>query len=856
MRLRGLPAAAALATALGACGRAPSSSVSPPATAAYVYPPRRPLWLGVAPTRRLGRGHAPRSLTPLGVVADPSAGASLPPGVVADPSAGASRPPGGVADPTPDASPPPGVVADPSPGLLPPLGAPTIWQLPEPVPPPSSAGATPALPHPALAAVMGSAPDGLAVELIDVDAGVLRWRVREPSGAIVGVTAAAIVGADHGAWALDLEGEPLWQTPSAFVAMAGGAVVVAGAADRVTVLRAEDGRELWRASLPAPHVADEVQWVCPEARALLLVDDRGRVHYLSESSGAGRVTWSAEVAAASAQGCADGVLAATEEQVDGSYALVALDPSSGRTLGRVDGVRAHWRADDGSIDIAADEELRRYSSRLSGSRRLAEGRLGRRLARWRGRSLVQAEHGLALIEPDGAVWPLDAQADSAALGAEAILTGLFSRTAAHHVARWAAPRRASSTSASAPRVGGAPVSRGSRDAARPPTVGAPVAEGARPPVAEAPLDGGEEPAPAPPASWRRDPRPALPPATLVGLDELPRSSRAPTSRPLALPAALEPPLVAGSALGPVIALRAAEGPLLARVDLAGEVRWRRSDGCAGTSLVGLAVADGLVLCAAHDGASTGAVIAADLRTGAPRWRRDILLDDLQLASSVILLRVADRAMVLRARDGRELAAFASPDGGPVRAALIHAGGAVLLVSAEAGALVARWPSAGLVPVWALAIDGAVTEVLAEGDHVHVVLAGGEVYSVRGVDGAVAAIAGEAERWLPSSPGLLGLSRIAGREAGTRVRVARYGRDGASRWARDLDLSGALDLLVAEDGAALRFGAAGERLLLLGSEGPEALVSLPVGAAGATWAPVVGAPGWVGVSADARHLWSL
>jgi PQQ-like domain len=676
-----------------------------------------------------------------------------------------------------------------------PLRAPFLWQLPAP--------------GPALAAVAGSDEDGTAVELIDVDAGQVRWRVREPEGPIVGVTATAIIGAGSGTWALDLEGETLWQTGSAFAAMAGEVVAVAGSMEQVTLVAASSGRELWRATLPEGLVASDVRWACLEERELLLVDDRGGLHrVVEEEEGASRRAWTAGGERfAHVEGCGGELLATTGEDDQGFYELALVDRARGTVKARVAEVKGHWPREGGGWVVAGAGGVRRYDAQLAAGELVTAAALGPRLASRGGRALVQAEQGLALLEASGAVYPLAAVADSAALGDSAVLTSVWSRSLLYGVMR-----------------GGLPA------------VGP---SGAR-------------------LALARSSRPALPPAPLVDVGELKAvQPKSPPRHELPAPAEAGLVVAAGEGVesGVVAVLRGAAGPELVRHGLDGKLRWRAAQGCPGERAVALVADSKRVLCLGGGAGGRSALAARDLLTGEVIWRRELAAESVQLSGELVLVRGADRASVLRASDGAELSSWHSDDGERVRAALIEVEGAGLLISHEGGVVMARWPLAGMLPLWALAVDGQVADLQADGAGALVVLAGGEAYSLRGSDGRATPIAGEAERWLASADGILGWSRTS-----PSIRLALYGRDGALRWAHDLSLPGSLELMASPlaGGSAVLYGETRELALPLGERGFGEPIALPESAATAIWVrPLTAAneaPRWAGVSTTAARWW--
>lgn len=712
---------------------------------------------------------------------------------------------------------------------LAPLRAPMVWQVP-------------GQPR---AVVSGADAGGQVTELWDIDDGVVRWRVAEPSGPVVGVTAEAIVGADRGTWALALDGTTLWQTESPFVAMAGAMVVVAGAQGRATVLDAATGRDVLHLTLPEPLTVSDLRWACPARGEVWAIDSRGTLHRVlapgapssrGEAGRRGVLAWSSELAVTGVEGCAGELFAATTPDAAGRYDVVRLARDSGAVLGRVPGAVAHWVEDPIGVVVsqAASSQvapgLRRWDPELRSSRPVAQPQLGERLAELDGRRLLRDGGGAALVGESGAVVKLAVSADSAALGERAMVTAISSGASAHGLRRWAlAPALAAQ--------------RARRE-----------------------LDPS------------RSAAPALAPAPLFTLEELARA------RPALGPGAAPPGPLGGTAeLGAVVALddgvlavlRSAAGSALVRLEAGGRERWRAAGACAGQSAI-LAGDGELAVCAGRTASGPAPVAAFDARTGAPRWTLPLPADSLQVAGGLVLVRGADRAALVRA-DGLLITSFASADGAQAHATLLDVGGATLLVSVEGPSIVARWPRAGLAPVWAVTVDGVVRSLAGARSHALVVLTDGEAYTLRGLDGVPAAIAAEAaelhvlgEGVLALTPGATLTSVVApagasgtssGPPRAAAARLALFSLDGAERWAYDIALPGPLAVLASQElgASAVVFGAELDHALELGDQGigPERV--LPESAASAAWVRLRSAPqgsGWVGLSTTTPRAWSL
>ena len=213
-----------------------------------------------------------------------------------------------------------------------------------------------------------------------------------------------------------------------------------------------------------------------------------------------------------------------------------------------------------------------------------------------------------------------------------------------------------------------------------------------------------------------------------------------TSLPAALALALDPDEPS--------ALYAAVSGTLARADLAGAWRWERAEGCP-PEPIALAISRTRVACASR------AQLRASDKAGAPAWTAALVVDALEAAGELVLVRAADRAVVLDARDGHRLGELASDDGAPVRAAVIARGDATWLVAAERGRLVARLPRAGMLPVWSLAVAGTVASIQPSGEGVLVALDDGDAYRIELATTRVIALPGLGLAWQASGELVLG-----------------------------------------------------------------------------------------------------
>jgi hypothetical protein len=156
-----------------------------------------------------------------------------------------------------------------------------------------------------------------------------------------------------------------------------------------------------------------------------------------------------------------------------------------------------------------------------------------------------------------------------------------------------------------------------------------------------------------------------------------------------------------------------------------------------------------VVCAARaeDPRPGVATVEATAKGGAPRWTWTTgNVDAIAAGGDAVLAYDADRLTVLDARDGRVVGHLASDDGAPVRAAIVTAGGATLVVTAERGAVVARLAIGGLLPVWSVAVAGVVDAVAASADGALIALEDGDAYRLDGRTGAATALPGLGLAW--------------------------------------------------------------------------------------------------------------
>jgi hypothetical protein len=553
-------------------------------------------------------------------------------------------------------------------------------------------------PGPARAVIYGLDGEKPAVELIDVDAGRVVWRDETAcAGPVVGVTEKSIVCADaRGTRAIGIDGKPRWHGDQTFLAITDDHVVTAAVGEAV-ILDATSGDEIARVKLPAKVAIDALIASCGDAgRELFAFGQDGKLARIAEGKGGPQITWAAAVGSvAGIEACTGASVLATVSS-EGGTSLVALARDTGKITGRVDGVLGYWPARDGSdrVEVSTGAGVASWPRDLSAAPvAVALPVLGELLGKRGDRRLVRAtKHAAALLDRTGvrAYMPLAEMA--AVLGDEHAVASSWLGSPARTVRRFAVPPRY-------------------RRALRVP--------GQHPPLAV-------------PAELRD-----LPP--LATLDEARAIAHTSAAVRGIGDIALDDQSVYAIALE-----QDAAG--VARADLHTHAwQWLRADGCAGPQAIAIAVAHGVVACAAH--VKGRATVRATGKDGAARWEWTTdEVDALAAAGDVVLAFAGDRATVLDAGDGRILGTLASDDGDAMRAAAIDVAGTTLVVAYERGHVLARLPRARLVPVWSIAVDGVVRGVSPAGEGVLVELEDGDAFRIDARSGEPVALPGLDLAW--------------------------------------------------------------------------------------------------------------
>lgn len=583
-----------------------------------------------------------------------------------------------------------------------PLRMPTPWAVPGP--------------GPARAVVYGTVDGASAVELIDIDDGVVRWRDTSACGGpIVGVTEQAIVCADaRGTRALDLDGKLRWNVDAAFVALTADRVVTAGAGEAV-ILDAEDGGELARVKLPAsivprgkpaaaPVAVESIVASCGDAgRELFAYGQSGELVRVAEAAGGSKLSWATPLPTVVAIDACDGATILVTVAGPAGTALVALARDTGALTGTVEGVRGFWPARDGSerLEISTSSGVRIYPRDLTGVGEPTVLPVFAELLAKRGElRLVRATKlTAALLDAHGVRAYLPLAGRGAVLGEHTLIAGSWLGSPGETSHRFALPERYR------------------RQLRVPP----------------------DKPALAVPAELRDLPaRVELDLASAIGKPDA---------------AAHELGAIALDPVEPaVLAATVERGPDdtatagVARFDLAARAwSWYAQSGCGVGTPVALAVSRELIACAARTG--KGATVQALGRDGSARWQwQGTNIDAVQAAADIVLVHDADRVHVIDGRDGRELATYASDDGGPARAAALDVDGMAMVVVYQRGLVLARLPHVDMVPAWTLAVAGVASTLEPAGDGVLVGLEDGDAYRIDARTGASVALPGLGLVW--------------------------------------------------------------------------------------------------------------
>jgi hypothetical protein len=589
-------------------------------------------------------------------------------------------------------------------GALSPLRMPTPWTVPGD--------------GPARAVIYGLDFGRHAVELIDVDAGVVLWRDTRGCGApVVGVTAEAIVCADAtGVRAIAVaDGKQRWKSDAAFVAMTDDRVITAGAGESV-ILDANVGDDIAHVKLPAGVLGESIIASCGDAgRELFANGQDGRLVHIVEAAGGPKVAWSVPDTTPYAIDACDGDSVLVTRPSDSGTALVSISRATGAVTGNIEGVHGYWPARDGSaqVEVSTDAGVALHSRTLSGPSEAVGLPALRELLAKRGElRLVRATTSTTvLLDRKGVRAYLPLRQAGAVLGDTSIIAGTWSGLPGETVRRVRIPEARYGKRLRLPLIGlGVGVTAELRD---------------------------------------------LPPVTQV--DASGAVAKIDAGKVAVESVALDPtePALYATALEKDDDSTSAG---VARFDLKAKAwSWYRADGCGAGEPVGLAVSKMLVACAARiewstwldnplakDGVGN---VHATSRDGQPLWTwSGDNVDGVDAVGELVLVRDAASVHLLDAKNGHLLGDFDSDDGGAIPAAILDVDGMQMLVVAQHGRVLGLLPRADMVPAWTLAVNGVVKTIEPAGDGVLVALEDGDAYRVDARTGKADGVAGIGLEW--------------------------------------------------------------------------------------------------------------
>ncbi|HVK77104.1 MAG TPA: hypothetical protein VM734_27545 [Kofleriaceae bacterium] len=562
------------------------------------------------------------------------------------------------------------------------------------------------------AVAFGPTADGtaLGLDLIDVDAGVVRWRETATGLAPYAITPTMVVVGDGGRLAgIDrARGGLRWQHAAVFRAR-DGELIAAGTARGIVLIDAATGELAAQLTPPAPAAAQAgdpptdaaVVAVCATAAPHLYAWHRGVLSRWDTDAGDQLVqAWAVPTPQPTRfDGCGATVLLA------GGGEVRALDPATGATVGGPIAARDYWMAREGDgVELATADGIERRDRRLEAPVRLEAAVVDRLVARRGARRLAVARDGSLVLFDERGARAVDAGfgAAQAALGDHYLLAGPWTqpaRTQTPRVARWALP---------------------GLDA-----VAAPNPVLPRPLLGDPPHVDLPAPTPLPDGIARADAGawavgaafvdPGDPERVYVGVLE---ASPTETS-----------------------------GGGLAAFDLHGDTwRWHARDACPPGTPVALAAAAEVVACGARGvTAGHGGVRAVSRRDGATVWEwRGETVDAVLAAGGapgagdVVVVVAGARVVVLDGGTGAERATWRTSDNYWPRLAVVRRGGDTIIASYEHGRVVLRSVVLGLRPLAALEVRGTLAALLAIGDRIAAELKDGSLYFLTDTGAAVAA----------------------------------------------------------------------------------------------------------------------
>ncbi len=594
-----------------------------------------------------------------------------------------------------------------------PLALPTVWQLPSVRP---------------LAAIAGTNNGIPQVELIDIDAGEVLWRDTTTCTApIVAVTSGVVICGDgHGLRALDLQGAVRWTHPGQWVATSGTYLVVVSG-ERTEVINAQSGALERELKLPAGIAPATVRGVCRHSNGMdVVVSDGTTVSRLiapRDPTGALTPTWTTPLAAIAVE-LADGVGACRDEWIvqgaaEQGVTLTSLSRLTGAAIARMADVTGLVRRRDDSLLVSTTRAVLQVNRRLvplatdaAAVRQVSElPPFGRMLAMFGDVALVQTSPRTAMLLDATlhSVW-FELSGQSAAIGNKFAVAGNGVGNMGESLYRYALPMP--------PRDGGLlPVS-------------APL-------VAPVPT---RRAAPGYVAAELRD----LPPAVPLSVDH-------------AITAVGEATHWVGAALidpahpAQVYVVTLAQAPSNERhagislLDLGSKQwRWHAHDGCGVGAPLAIAKSASTLVCASQGNGATGAAVTATDALGNARWQwHGATIDAVTAKGRAVMLHHGHSVAILDDTLGELRGELSLLPSTPARAVLVaaadDAGAAPWLVAVQGNRVVVHTIAAGLLPLWAVQVNGVVDTLQAFGSSVVVSLEDGDSYVVDLATAAIRAV---------------------------------------------------------------------------------------------------------------------
>lgn len=550
---------------------------------------------------------------------------------------------------------------------------------------------------PAVAMVFGELEHQGFLELVDVDAGVVRWRRPAEGMKPRALTAevAVIASAEHVVGLDPQSGAIRWQRAARFLTEVAGRWI-GGTSQGLVVVDSSTGAVVATAALPVGLPEGAVIAACDKPGLHLWAwHDAELSRWDLRASNTLQVAWTVPTARPKKlEACGPEVLLLDDQ------AVRALDPATGAVIGGPVAARDIWPARvGGGIEVATAAGLEARDVRLQ-ARRPLEPVVAQRLLAHRGdqRIVLQDDRALALLDPRG-VRPLTAGfgAARAALGTRYLVTGTWGdrpSTGAARLTRWALP----TPGPSAPNE-----------------------------ILPAPLLGDAPRIDVPPL------RP-LPDAEVVLSEEGVESVESITVDPA------DPERVYF-----VARTRApGEGGDIYAFDLHRNLpRWPAPAACPRGEVRGLAIAGESVVCASEM-PGEGAVRAVRASDGKPAWEwsgegvDQIGAVGVTGPGDVVVVSAGARMVILDGATGEERASARTSDGYPARFALARRSGDTLIASFEYGRVVFRSARLGLRPMASIQLRGSLERLFAVGDRIAAALSDGTLYLLSDDGRAIAA----------------------------------------------------------------------------------------------------------------------